>query len=99
MFGRRKGRHVNDSAGFGNRRKRGVYCPRRVGELNLNSALANHRYVIMSNPDRKTVEMGIFPGGIITVHKNDLSDSNLIVTVGNTRYILPRELAGKILIR
>jgi Fe2+ transport system protein FeoA len=66
---------------------------------NLLSAKLGKKYVIMCNPDKKTMEMGLYVGGLISVQKNVASDPNIVVGVGESRYIIPRELAEKILIR
>jgi len=98
MFGRGKNRKF----GKGHWRKgshRGHGKCHKFGLLPLEAADINKKYIVMCNPDRKTVEMGIFSGGVITVHKNDPTDSNLIVAVGESRYIIPRDLARRILIK
>ena len=65
----------------------------------LTEAEVGKKYIIMNNPDIKTMEMGIYRGGVITVHKNEEDDPNIVVAVGNSRYIIPRELACKIRIK
>lgn len=97
MFG--KGR------GFGRGMKHKHQCGKRCHRYrdrdyaSLNQAELGKKYVIVCNPDRKTFEMGIFAGGIISVQKNDPNDNNIVVGVGNSRYIIPRELAERILIQ
>ncbi|MBN1948141.1 MAG: ferrous iron transport protein A [Candidatus Cloacimonetes bacterium] len=73
-------------------------CRRELGNISLAEAPLGQKFVIVCNPDRKTMEMGIYPGGIVTVQKNDSSDQNIVVAIGNSRYIIPRELARKIII-
>ncbi len=57
------------------------------------------KYIILNNPDLKTMEMGIYRGGVITVHKNEEDNQNIVIGVGDSRYIIPRELAGRIRIK
>jgi len=54
---------------------------------------------VLSNNDRKTIEMGLFNGAIVTVIKNHLNDVNMVVAVGESRYIISKEVAKKINVR
>lgn len=67
--------------------------------LTLNKAKEHKEYKVIHNSDRKTVEMGILKGNIITVLKNDKVDSNIIVAVGESRYGISREIAKTILVK
>ncbi|MBC8385785.1 MAG: ferrous iron transport protein A [Candidatus Cloacimonetes bacterium] len=92
MFGWKKGH------GKG-RKHRHRHCRRHGIQHNLNCGEIGKKYVVISNPDKKTVEMGIFAGSMIEIQKNESSEPNIIVGVGESRYIIPRELAEQILIR
>ncbi|MCF7794657.1 MAG: ferrous iron transport protein A [Candidatus Cloacimonetes bacterium] len=88
----------------GKGKRHGKHCRqhkrRFVGEyINLTEAEVGKKYIIMKNPDVKTMEMGLYRSGIITVHKNEAENSNIVVGVGESRYIIPRDLAEKIKIR
>ena len=48
---------------------------------------------------KKTLEMGIYNGSIITVYKNESTDQNIVVGVGNSRYIIPKTIAEEIIIQ
>ncbi len=91
--------------GFGRRHKGKHRCGERCYRFrdreyaSLNQAELGKKYKIICNPDRKTIEMGIFAGGLISVQKDDPNDQNIVVAVGNSRYIIPRELAERILIQ
>jgi len=88
-FGRRHG-------GKGRRKN----CRRNCqGVFFLTDAEVGNKYIILNNPDIKTMEMGIYRGGIITVHKNEEDNPNIVVGVGDSRFIIPRELAGRIHIK
>lgn len=52
--------------------------------------------VVVSNKDRKTLEMGLFTGAQVTVLKNRPRDGNLLVAAGESRYIIDKEAAAKI---
>ena len=99
MLGWGKGRHRKSHNCTGEKR-----CIHGKGfghchNTTLNNAVVNKKYVILSNPDRKTVEMGVFNGGIITVQKNDSTDPNLVIAVGESRYIMSRAVAERIIVR
>jgi len=97
MFGFGKG---SNGKGQGQRRRhRHKHCQHRGRHQNLNCADIGNKYIVISNPDKKTVEMGIFAGSVIEVQKNENTEPNIIVGVGESRYIIPRELAEQILIR
>lgn len=71
-------------------------CRRELGNISLAEAPVGQNFVIVCNPDRKTMEMGIYPGGTVMVQKNDPTDQNIVVAIGNSRFIIPRELAQRI---
>ena len=106
MFGWRRGRknkecckHSHNCSekkhgkGFGYRHHGRLRC------INLDEAAVGQRYRVIANPDKKTMEMGIYHSGVITVHKNEENNPNIVVGVGESRYIIPRELAKRILIK
>lgn len=98
MFGRfrkqkhksRCGRHPGRHPGRG----AGVCCARPISDF-ANGA----EVVVLSNSDKQTLEMGIFSGVPIHIIKNRLNDSNMLVAVGESRYIIPKEAAAKIKVR
>jgi len=52
--------------------------------------------LIVSNKDRKTLEMGLFSGASVRVLKNRPRDANMVVATGESRYIISKESAAKI---
>ncbi|HCX73218.1 MAG TPA: hypothetical protein DHM37_05825 [Candidatus Cloacimonas sp.] len=97
MFGRKKRRRAK-----GKRCKNHPQCNRGSNNnrfLNLCEAEVGRKYVVVDNPDHKIMEMGVFNGCVITVHKNNPSDSNIIIAVGESRFIIPKPTACRILIR
>lgn len=55
--------------------------------------------VVISNSDRKTLEMGLFTGALVHVMKNRPNDANMVVAAGESRYIISKEAAAKIQVR
>ncbi|MCD4829466.1 MAG: ferrous iron transport protein A [Candidatus Cloacimonetes bacterium] len=81
------------------RRKAGAcfHCP--VGKTPpcpLSDCPEKARVRVVSNPDRQTLELGIYPGSLVKVFKNHLGDPNLVVGIGDSRFILDRSLARNI---
>jgi Fe2+ transport system protein FeoA len=54
---------------------------------------------VISNSDRKTLEMGLHTGVMIRVVENRTGDANMVVAAGDARYILSKESAAKIKVR
>lgn len=96
MFGFGKGQRKGN-----NQRRHHGHCAHKngAGSIYLTEAEIGKKYVIMNNPDVKTMEMGLYHSGIITVHKNESDNPNIVIGVGESRYIIPRELASKIIVR
>jgi len=55
--------------------------------------------VVVSNPDKKTMEMGLFRGAPVSVVKNSPGDPNMVVAVGRSRYMISRTTAETIAVR
>jgi Fe2+ transport system protein FeoA len=54
--------------------------------------------IIICNHDLKLIEMGLYVGSRIKVMRNSMSDPNIIIAVGESRYSLSREIANEILV-
>ncbi|KQC10743.1 MAG: hypothetical protein APR54_11710 [Candidatus Cloacimonas sp. SDB] len=67
--------------------------------ISLSDAVEDQKYIIRFNPDKQTIEMGIAPSSMIFVHKNNPNETNLIVGVGETRLIIPRNSAELIKVK
>ncbi len=48
------------------------------------------------NSDLRTIERGIYLGAKISIFRNELDEPNLIVAVGDSRYVLDRRIAKNI---
>jgi Fe2+ transport system protein FeoA len=55
--------------------------------------------VVLSNSDRKTLEIGLFSGALVHVIKNRADDASMVVAAGESRYIISKEAAQKIQVR
>ena len=67
--------------------------------ITLSEAKENQKYIVKFNPNKQTMEMGIATGSLIFVHKNDAREANIIVGVGETRLVIPRNAAEEIRVR
>ena len=79
-------------------------CGRRVGQglccvHPLSDFAQGADVVVVSNGDRKTLEMGLFSGALVHVMKNRPSDTSMVVAAGESRYIISKEAAAKIQVR
>lgn len=62
----------------------------------LAQAQADYTVTITCNNDHKTVERGLYTGVSVKVLRNEADEPNLIVAVGDARYVLDRRIAHKI---
>jgi Fe2+ transport system protein FeoA len=87
---------------FKNRRQQ--RCGRRAGQgiccaHPLSDFAQGADVVVLSNSDRKTLEMGLFSGALVHVMKNRPGDTSMVVAAGESRYIISKEAAAKIQVR
>jgi Fe2+ transport system protein FeoA len=54
---------------------------------------------VISNGDRKTLEMGLCTGASVRVVENRAGDANMVIASGEGRYIISKESAEKIKVR
>ena len=79
-------------------------CGRRIGHglccaHPLSDFAQGADVVVISNGDRKTLEMGLFSGALVHVMKNRPGDTSMVVAAGESRYIISKEAAAKIQVR
>ena len=100
MFGFRK-KHkefcCGKGQGCGHEKRKGGRKHRH--HITLSEADENYKYIVTYNPDKQTIEMGISSGSIVFIYKNHPNEANMIVGVGETRLIVPRESAKSIRVR
>lgn len=90
MFGRFRRRNCRQRCGR-EAGVQGVCCAHPLSDFAQGAHI-----VVVSNKDRKTLEMGLFTGALVTVLKNRPRDANMVVAVGESRYIIAKEAAAKI---
>ena len=68
-------------------------------KLTLSDAPENKKVQILANSDLKTMEMGIYPGAIITLLQNNPSNPSIIVKVHDQKFVVPKTIAKQIFIK
>jgi len=91
MFGRCKKQKCQQRCGHEPGERRGIYCAHPLSDFAQGADV-----VVVSNKDRKTLEMGLFTGAFVKVIKNRAKDANMVVAAGESRYIIAKEAAQKI---
>jgi len=95
MFGRFRRQKCKQRCGRGSGGGgQGVYCVHPLSDFAQGADV-----VVVSNKDRKTLEMGLFSGAWVNVIKNRVSDANMVVAAGESRYIISKEAAAQISVR
>lgn len=56
------------------------------------------RGVIVSNGDRKSTEMGLFPGAAVNMFRNRKHERSLVIGAGDARFLVSRAIARQITI-
>lgn len=54
---------------------------------------------VVGNRETRAMEMGFYPGAQVCVLSNDPSAASMVVSTGDTRLVLPREIAATIMVR
>lgn len=70
-----------------------------AGMISLNDAPEDKRVTVKVNSDIKTMEMGLYPGSIVSIVHNNPQERNIIVKINDQRYVVPREIASKIYVK
>lgn len=91
MFGRFRKRKCKQRCGGESKEHGGICCTHPLSDFAQGANV-----VVVSNKDRKTLEMGLFSGARVAVLKNRPADANMVVAAGESRYIIAKEAAGKI---
>jgi len=69
---------------------------RHIACEDLSQVEAESSVTITCNTDHKTVERGLYVGVQVMVLRNEPDEPNLIVAVGDARYVLDRRIARRI---
>jgi Fe2+ transport system protein FeoA len=92
VFGRfKKRRNCQQRCGRQPGEGQGICCAHPLSDFAQGANV-----IVVSNKDRKTLEMGLFTGAHITILKNRPRDANMVVATGESRYIIDKEAAAKI---
>lgn len=52
--------------------------------------------VIRTNGDRKSTEMGLFPGARVVMFRNRTSERSLVIGAGDARFLVSRAIAQNV---
>jgi len=52
--------------------------------------------IIRSNGDRKSTEMGLFPGARVVMFRNRKAERSLVIGAGDARFLVSRVIANKV---
>lgn len=69
------------------------------GGIPITEAPEEERLVVLANSDKKTMEMGLYPGSRVTLLHNESAERNIIVKVHDQRYVIPREIGAMIFVK
>jgi Fe2+ transport system protein FeoA len=69
------------------------------GMKSLEDAQEDMEYIILKNIHRKSFELGLYNGNTIKIIRNNHYQRNLIIAVGESRYIISKDIARHILIK
>lgn len=67
--------------------------------INLSRLSAGSEALITHNADLKTIERGLYRGVKVKAFRNDPNEPNLVIAVGDSRYVLDRRIALLIKVR
>ena len=70
-----------------------------AGLIALNDVPEEKRVTVRVNSDIKTMEMGLYPGSIVSIVHNNPQERNIIVKINDLRYVVPREIASAIYVK
>jgi Fe2+ transport system protein FeoA len=75
-------------------------CRCRRGDCIKLEQLAEGRSArVTCNNDLRTIERGLYHGVRITSLRNSESEPNIVIAVGDSRYVLDRRIASQIMVR
>ena len=52
--------------------------------------------IIRANGDRKSTEMGLFPGARVVMFRNRKSERSMVIGAGDARFLVSRVIAQKV---
>lgn len=98
LSNRNKNRLRQFGRSFSFRQRRCVHC--KLGDcVPLSQLQENGIAVVTRNNDLRAIERGLYHGMQVSMFRNESSEPNLIVAVGDARYVLDRRIASLIMVR
>jgi Fe2+ transport system protein FeoA len=67
--------------------------------ISLNLLEEGESAIIVNNPNLKTIERGLYAGAQVFMLRNKNYEPNLVVAVGDSRYILSRRISKQITVK
>ena len=81
---------------FSGRKRHGV-C--KAGQcITLDQLPEGNSAIVIHNNNLKIIERGLYLGALITMFRNDF-ENNVVVAVGDARYVIDRRIAGTIKVK
>jgi len=81
---------------FSGRKRHGV-C--KAGQcIPLDQLPEGNSAIVIHNNNLKIIERGLYIGALITMFRNDF-ENNVVVAVGDARYVIDRRIAGTIKVK
>ena len=81
---------------FSGRKRHGVY---KAGQcITLDQLPEGCNAVVIHNNNLKIIERGLYIGALITMFRNNF-ENNVVVAVGDARYVIDRRIAGTIKVK
>jgi len=81
---------------FSGRKRHGV-C--KAGQcITLDQLPEGNSAIVIHNNNLKIIERGLYIGALITMFRNDF-ENNVVVAVGDARYVIDRRIAGTIKVK
>ena len=81
---------------FSGRKRHGV-C--KAGQcIPLDQLPEGNSAIVIHNNNLKIIERGLYLGALITMFRNDF-ENNVVVAVGDARYVIDRRIAGTIKVK
>ena len=68
-------------------------------EVTLSECPSGSLCIVSNNPNKMTKEIGLNPGKTIAIFKNEPADSNMIICLDTTRFIVAKSRTRKITVK
>ena len=84
---------------------RRMMSPRQVCRMcsgdcvSLSELSEGSKAIVLRNDDTRAIERGLYEGAILELYRNDQAEPNIIVAVGDSRYVLDRRIAALIRVK